>query len=206
MVKIKVYLVDDHPIVRQGICSLLSNYTEFDIVGEAANGTDALAHIGEINPDVTLLDIRLPDLSGINVLQQLTARQTNTRVIMLTSFEDVAYVQQTLALGAQGFVQKSALAEELVNAILTVHSGALSLSPKMAHLLDQKPAADNYVLSSEEIKILQLLAEGHQHLAIANQMYMSEATLKRKLKRIQTHIGAQNRLQAVAEAVRRGII
>lgn len=142
---IRILVVDDHPIVRQGITSLLSNYPEFEIVGEADNGQDAVVLAMEEEPDVVLLDIRMPGESGLEVLRRIRPLQPQARVLMLTSFDDDEYVVGALRAGAQGYVLKNVSDEMLVNAIRGVYRGERVLSPQAAErvvqqLLNEEPA------------------------------------------------------------------
>jgi len=213
MSQIRVLIVDDHQIVRQGIRSLLSNYSEFDIVGEAANGVVALRLIKQLAPDVTLLDIRMPGESGLDILKQIRQIQPDARVLMLTSFDDDEYVMSALKSGAQGFVLKSVSDEMLVNAIRMVFEGERVLSPKITEQVVQrllsdppKPAAAPETFDEEEKHILRMLVDGASNTDIANKLYMSNTTVKRKLRKIFTKLNVQARSQAAAEAVRQGIV
>jgi DNA-binding NarL/FixJ family response regulator len=213
MTQIRILVVDDHQIVRQGIRSLLSNYPEFEIVGEAADGPMALKQVQQLAPDVTLLDIRLPGESGLEVLRQIRQVRPEAKVLMLTSFDDDEYVWGALRAGAQGYVLKSVSDEMLVRAIYSVWQGERALSPQITEQVvrwatstSTKPILDKFALDPDEQKILRLLVEGISNTAIANQLYLSHTTLKRKLRKIFTKMHVQTRAQAAAEAVRRGFV
>lgn len=211
---IRILVVDDHPIVRQGITSLLSNYPEFEIVAEADNGTDAVALAEEEQLDVVLLDIRMPGESGLEVLRRIRPLQPEARVLMLTSFDDDEYVVGALRAGAQGYVMKNVSDEMLVNAIRSVHRGERVLSPQAAERVVQQllseetaPAATQDVsFDEEERRILRLLTEGASNVEIAEALYMSVSSAKRKLRAIFDKLEVDNRAEAAAEAVRRGVV
>lgn len=213
MTQIRILVVDDHQIVRQGIRSLLSNYPDFEIVGEAADGTAALKQVGQLTPDVTLLDIRMPGESGLEVLRQIRQLQPEAKVLMLTSFDDEEYVIGALRAGAQGFVLKSVSDEMLVQAIRSVCRGEHALSPQITEQMvrwvtappvEPPPPAPGF--DQDERQILRLLVEGASNTAIAAKLYLSNTTLKRKLRKIFAKLQVQTRAQAAAEAVRQDLI
>jgi DNA-binding NarL/FixJ family response regulator len=214
MTPIRILVVDDHQIVRQGIRSLLSNYPEFDIVGEAADGTMALSQVQQLTPDVTLLDIRLPGESGLEVLRRIREIQPEARVLMLTSFEDEEYVIGALRAGAQGFVLKNVSDEMLVQAIHSVCRGEHAFSPQITEQVVRwvtaapapSPPLEKPAFDGDEQQILHLLVEGASNTAIASQLYLSNTTLKRKLRKLFAKMNVQTRAQAAAEAVRRGLV
>jgi len=212
MSRIRILVVDDHSIVRQGVRSLLSNYPEFEIVGEADNGTTALKQVKRLSPDVVLLDIRMPGESGLEVLRQIRQTQPKARVLMLTSFDDDEYVIGALRAGAQGYVLKSVSDKMLVNAIRVAHRGERVLSPQVTDqvvqwaLSDQSPPpAEPLDFDDEAKEILRLLVKGASNAEIADALYMSNTSVKRKLRKIFTKMNVQTRTEAAAEAVRRGL-
>lgn len=214
MEHIHILVVDDHQIVRQGIRSLLSNYPDFEIVGEAVDGATALQLLQELRPDVTLLDIRMPGESGLEVLRRIRQLQPEAKVLMLTSFDDEEYVLTALREGAQGFVLKSVSDEMLTRAIHSVCRGERALSPQITEQVVRRATSpppppvqeSSLTFSPDEQQILRLLVEGTGNAAIASQLYISSTTLKRKLRRLFTKLEVQTRSQAVAEAVRRGLV
>jgi len=213
MDQIRILVVDDHPIVRQGIRSLLSNYPEFEIVGEADNGAKALEYVSRLAPNVTLLDIRMPGESGLEILQQIQQMQPGAKVLMLTSFDDDEYVMGALRAGAQGYVLKGVSDEMLVSAIRKAHRGERVLSPQITEQVVKLALSDQSELSQEELEIdegeqeiLRLLVEGASNVDIAGELYMSSTTVKRKLRKIFEKMNVQTRTQAAAEAVRRGLV
>jgi DNA-binding NarL/FixJ family response regulator len=213
MSQIRILVVDDHPIVRQGIRSLLSNYPEFEIIGEAANGAEALQYVKRQGPDVTLLDIRMPGESGLEVLQQIRQVQPEAKVLMLTSFDDDEYLMGALRAGARGFVLKSVSDEVLVNAIRKAHRGERAFSPQITEqvvrwaLSDQpEPRPQKLEFDQDEQQILRLMVEGASNTQIAAKLYMSQTTVKRKLRKIFTKLNVHTRVEAAAEAIRQGVV
>jgi DNA-binding NarL/FixJ family response regulator len=214
---IRIMVIDDHPIVRQGIRSLLSNYDEFRVVGEAENGITAMSQFKQQLPDVTLLDIRMPGQSGLEVLQQIQQAQPEAKVLMLSSFDDDEYVMQALRAGARGYILKSASDEMLVNTIRAVYQGEHVLSPQVTGAVVQRLIADRPTAASpltavaqdfdpEERQILRLLVTGASNSQIAQDLYLSHTTVKRKLRKIFTKMQVESRAQAAAEAVRHDLV
>lgn len=212
MTPIRIIVIDDHPIVRQGISSLLSNYREFALVGEADNGADGLTLAQTAQPDVILLDIRMPGESGLDVLAAILRQQPTARVLMLTSFDDEEYVMTALRSGACGYVLKSVSDDQLVNAIRAVHRGEKVLSSQVTDqvirhaLTEQSQVQRPSTLDEEEIAILRLLVKGASNAEIGAALFMSQTTVKRKLRLIFETLNVQTRAQAAAEAVRRGLV
>jgi len=212
MTPIRVLVVDDHPIVRQGITSLLSNYPEFQIIGEAENGEEVLTFFRTTPPDVTLLDISLPQVSGLDLLRQIRQLEPNARVLMLTSYDDEEYIIEALRGGALGFILKNVSDEMLVNAIQAVYRGERVFSPQVTEqvihraIRTESDSSQSPTFDTEDRQILRLLTEGASNSDIGKVMYMSEATVKRKLRAIFEQLGVQTRAQAAAEAVRRGLV
>ncbi len=217
MSQIRVLIVDDHSIVRQGIRSLLSNYPDFKVIAEADNGQTALTRFQEFKPDVTLLDISMPGESGLDVLQQIRQGQPAARVLMLTSYDDDEYVIKALRSGAYGFILKSASDEILVNAIQAVYQGEYVLSSGVTGQVVKRVFADpppptvsvtaNPIdFADEELQIIRMLVQGASNADIATQLYMSHTSVKRKLRKIFTKMNIQTRAQAAAEAVRQGLV
>ena len=209
MVRIRMLVVDDHPIVRQGIRSLLSNYAEFEIVAEADNGRSALHHFRQLKPDVTLLDIRMPDESGLDVLNEIRSLKSDAKVLMLTSFDDSEYVLTALRAGAQGYVLKGISDDMLVHALRAACRGEKVLSPQVTEQVVRWAIAEetavptpSFDLDEEERQILRLLVDGASNPDIAEQLYMSQTTVKRKLRTIFAQLNVETRTQAAAEAVR----
>lgn len=208
---IRILIVDDHPVVRRGIKSLLSNHNDFEVVGEAGTASSALVLVEQLMPDIVLLDIRLPGESGLELLNKVKA--FDTKVVILTSFDDEEHVRVALREGAHGFILKNVSDEMLCGAIRTVHQGGRVLSPQvteqMVHHLTTEtapPAFSANDFSEEEMRIIYLLIEGASNDQMAAELYMSIASIKRKLRQIFTKLNVQNRAQAAAVIVQRNLI
>ena len=211
MESIRVMVVDDHPVVRQGVRSLLSNYADFEVVGEADSGSSALERVSDLAPDVILLDIRMPGETGVEVVRRLRRAAPEAKVLMLTSFDDEEYVTGALRADAHGYVLKSVSDETLASAIRAVYRGERVLSPQVMdqviqRYVDKERGAVPGELTEEERRLLRLLADGASNAKIAADLYLSETTVKRKLQEIFEKLDVHSRAQAAAEAVRRGLI
>ncbi len=213
MANIRVLIVDDHPTVRRGLKSLLSAYPDIEVVGEAEDGPAALRAAADLSPEIILLDIQLPGLDGIGVANQLQHSAPQAKVIALTAYEDEQYIFSALRAGAYAYLLKSTSDEILVNTIRGVNKGERLLSPALMdrvlqrfQVLAQDHVRQKSGLSGEELKVLGLIAQGATNEEIAKQMYWSERTAKRKVEEIISRLNAKNRVQAVAEAIRKGLI
>ncbi|MFQ5856441.1 MAG: response regulator [Anaerolineae bacterium] len=210
---IRVLVVDDHPVVRQGLRSLLSQYPDIHVVGEAEGGPAALELVARLQPDVVLLDIRLAGPSGLDLARQLRRTQSESRIIILTSYDDEAYLLEAAQAGVHGYLLKSASAEVLADAIRAAGAGERRVSPALLDkllrqfedLAVEKMRQESGLLE-DEIKILRLIADGATNKEIAEELYWSEITVKRKVQDILAKLGVTTRLQAAVEAVRRGLI
>ena len=206
---IRILIVDDHMVVRRGIRSLLSNHADFDIVGEAWDVSGAMEKVRELRPDVVLLDIRLPDESGLALLKQIRQEGIETRVLVLTSFDDEEYIMGALREGANGFIIKNVSDDRLTGAIRAVYRNERVFSPQVTEQIVQQYVAEQetpQTFSAEERRILQLLVTGASNDDIAAELYMSLTSVKRKLRTIFSKLKVQNRAQAAAEAVQRDLI
>jgi DNA-binding NarL/FixJ family response regulator len=210
---IRVMVVDDHQVVREGVISMLQAAEEIEIVGQAANAAEAILRAKELRPDVVLLDIRLPGANGWDVCQALSSLTPESRVIMLTSFQDEDYLFKALRAGARGYLVKTASREEILDAILAVAEGRRQLSAPMVDQLVTRFAELTRELEmlesgldQEEIVILRLLAQGATNREIAQQTHWSEVSIKRKLQSIYQKLDVEDRTSAAMEASRRGII
>lgn len=213
MVDTRVVLIDDHPVVRQGLQSLLSQYSDIQVVGEAGNNPDALELIAEVQPDIILLDIRLLSQNGLSVARQLQRAGSKSRIIVLTSHDDESYLLEAAQAGVYGYLLKSASTEVLADAIRAVHAGERRLSPGLLNVamkqlvtLSQYHAKEDSGLSDQELQMLEMISNGASTQEIAEGLYLSERTVKRKIQDIHTKLGATSRAQAVAEAFKRGLI
>ena len=201
---IRVFCVDDHPLLREGITAIINNQPDMSLVAEAANGFEAIQKFREHQPDVTLMDLRLPDMSGIDALIAIRAEFPEARIIMLTTFEGDVEIQRSLEAGARGYLLKSMPPKELVEGIRQVHAGKKRIPPQLAAQLAEHLGDET--LTEREIEVLRHIAGGNRNRDIAERLFISEETVKVHIKHIMEKLGAADRTQAVAIAVRRGII
>lgn len=210
---IRILIADDHAMVRRGLRSLLSAYPDLEIVGEAEHGAAALRMTLELKPEVVLLDILMPGPDGVEVAQQIHREAPECRIMILTAYENQEYVVRALRAGAYAYLLKSAADENLVESIRLVHQGKHLLSPELIdqvmrefQVLAQGVAVAESGLSQEDLSVLGLIARGATNEEIAQEMFWSERTVKRKVEEITSKLEARNRAQAVAEAIKRGLI
>lgn len=201
---IRVFSVDDHPLLREGIGALVNNQPDMVLVGEAATGAEAIQLFKQYVPDVTLMDLRLPDMSGIDTLIAIRTEFPEARIIMLTTFEGDVEIQRALEAGARGYLLKNMPPSELVDVIRQVHAGKKRIPPAIASQLAEHMT--DGTLTEREVEVLRQVAEGNRNRKIAEKLFISEETVKVHIKHIMEKLGASDRTQAVAIGVRRGII
>ncbi len=202
--KIRVLSIDDHPLVREGLPALINDQTDMLVVGQGATGHEAIKLFRELQPDVALMDVRLPDISGIDAMITILSGSPEARIIIVTSSEGDVEMLRALEGGAKGYLLKSMPPREVLEAIRKVHAGKKAIPPEIAaqlanHLSDE-------TLTAREIEILQQVAEGNRNRDIADRLFISEGTVKVHIKHIMEKLGASDRTQAITIAVRRGII
>jgi DNA-binding NarL/FixJ family response regulator len=210
---IRVLVVDDHPVVRHGVRSLLASCEDIEVIGEAADASDALAQVQSLSPAVVLLDIRMPGASGLELAHQLRTVRPEIKLIVLTTYDDDDYLFDALRFGVQAYLLKSTSYQVLASVIRSVYAGERFISPtqvtkvlrEFESLAKQKARYDSG-LSDEELQLLQHMASGASNAEITARMHWSEATIKRRIQDIITKMNVANRVQAVAEAIRRGLI
>src|ERR1700684_1325131 len=201
---IRILCIDDHPLMREGIAAIIRNEPDMLLVAEASNGREAIQGFREHRPDVTLMDLRMPDISGIDAMIAIRTEFPDARVIMLTTFEGDAEIQRALEAGSQGYMLKSMPRKQLVEMIRRVHSGKKHLPPEVvAHLAEH---LGDEALRKREIEVLQRVAGGNRNSDIAALLFISEETVKGHIKHIMEKLGASDRTEAVAVGIRRGII
>lgn len=205
MEPITVLISDDHPVVRRGLKSMLSSIEDIDIVGETEDGQTTIQVAKRLKPDVILLDIRLPDISGLDVAGELREVLPDTKIIVLTTYGREGYFQKALKVGVHAYLVKDTAHRELARAIKAVHNGEHVLSPELMtkwwdRFEDGKP--EGTILSEEEIGILKLMADGETNQDIAKQYYWSQGTVKRKIQAIYSKLDVTRRTEAVAIAIR----
>lgn len=202
--RIQVFSVDDHPLLREGIATIINNQPDMVMVAQAASGFEAVQKFREHKPDITLMDLRLPDMSGIDALMAIRAEFSEARIIMLTTFEGDVEIQRALQAGARGYMLKNQPPKQLVQVIRQVHAGKKGIPPEVAAQLVEHLSAD--ALTDREVDVLRRLAGGNRNRDIAKLLQISEETVKVHVKHLMEKLGASDRTQAVAIAVRRGII
>jgi DNA-binding NarL/FixJ family response regulator len=201
---IRILIVDDHPLFLEGIATVIAHQNDMQLVGRASTGRQALDEFRRTQPDVTLMDLRLPDMSGISVAAAIRSEFPNAKVIILTTFEGDVEIQRALAAGARAYLLKSAPLEDLVEAIRKVHSGRKHLPAQVAETLAEHFSGD--ALSEREVEVLTRMAEGDRNRDIGARLSISEETVKVHIRHIMDKLGAKDRTQAVSIGIRRGVI
>ena len=202
--RIRVFAVDDHPLLRQGLAAIIDRERDMRLVAQASTGREAIQEYRKNAPHVTLMDLRLPDMSGIDALSAIRLEVPDARIIMLTTFEGDVEVHRALKAGARGYMLKSAPPQELIEAIRDVHAGRKRVPTALATQLAEYVSQDD--LTPREIEVLRLVAGGNRNREIAEKLFISEDTVKVHLKHLMEKLGAVDRTQAVTIALRRGII
>ena len=201
---IRILVVDDHPVVRQGIAALIATESDMSLVGEAATGREALQQFRTRRPDITLMDLQMPEMNGFDAISAILAESPQARIIVLTTYVGDVQVLRALKAGARGYLLKNSLHKELVETIRAVHAGRKSLSPEASFQLAEH--ATDEALSPSEIRILRLIAEGDANKEIAAKLSLTEGTVKGQVRNILSKLGAKDRTHAALIALKRGII
>jgi DNA-binding NarL/FixJ family response regulator len=204
MTPIKVLTVDDHPLLREGIAAVLGNQADLVVVGEASNGYEAVERCRALTPDIVLMDLEMPEMSGIEAIVAIRAALPQTRVIVLTAHGSDAYVLRALSAGAAGYLLKDGLRKELVDTIRRVHAGHRGISPAVAQRIVEHQADD--ALTERELDVLMTVAAGNSNKIVAGKLSISEETVKSHVRSILSKLAANDRTHAVTIAVKRGLI
>ena len=202
--KIRVLCVDDHPVVRDGISAIINLQPDMMLAGAAATGGEALERFFELRPDVALVDLQLPDMSGFDLIKKIKDKSPNARIIVLSSHEGDVDIQRALEAGAQGYVAKGIVRGELLETIRSVHTGKRRLPAAVAQKLAEHMADEP--ISPRELEVLSLMAAGKRNKEIASELSIAEDTVKMHVRNILSKLQVSDRTEAVTIALRRGII
>ena len=201
---IRIIAVDDHPLIRQGIAGLISAQPDMQMVAEATNGREALQQFRAHQPDVTLMDLQMPQMSGLDAISAIRAEYPEARIIVLTTYNGDVQALRALKAGARAYLLKDSLHRELLDTIRAVHRGKKSLSAEISFQLAEHATADP--LTAAEIRVLRLIAEGNANKEIAAQLSLSEETVKGQVRSILSKLDAKDRTHAAMIGLKRGII
>ena len=201
---IRILAVDDHPLIREGIAAVITNQPDMQLVGEATNGREAIEKFRASQPDVTLMDLQMPEMSGIDAMIAIRGENPGARIVVLTTYGGDALAARALKAGAQAYVLKGLVRKDLLETIRVVHAGSKRVSLDIAEQLANNMAASS--LSEREIEVLRLVATGHSNKRIAGALSISEDTAKGHMKKILEKLGAVDRTHAVTVGLKRGII
>ncbi len=209
---IKILIADDHPVVREGLITMIKREPDFKVVGEATNGVEALDKAKELKPDVVLMDLRMPEMDGVEAIRQISSAEPNIKFIILTTYSDDEYIFRGIEVGARAYLLKDAPRAELFKAIRAVYRGESLIQPvvaskvldRFAELSRQSQAPET--LSERELEVLRLMAKGDANKEIAAQLHITDSTVKTHISSIFQKLSAKDRTEAVMIAIRRGII
>ena len=201
---IRILLADDHPLLRDGVAGLIADQPDMELVGEASNGRETIDQFRKHRPDVILLDLQMPEISGIDALLAIRAESPDARIIVLTTYTGDVQILRALKAGAQAYLLKSTLRRELLDTIRAVHGGQRRIPAEVAVQLAEHAADDP--LTPREIEVLQLIAVGKANKLVAGDLRITEETVKGHVKSILSKLGASGRTHAVTIALKRGII
>jgi DNA-binding NarL/FixJ family response regulator len=201
---IRILVVDDHPVVRQGVAALVGGQPDMTIVGQASNGREAIQQFRAHHPDVVLMDLQMPDMNGLDAMITIRGEAPEARIIVLTTYVGDAQVLRAVKAGARGYLLKSALHRELLDTIRAVYAGKKTMSAEASYELAEHAGED--ALTPAEIRVLHLIAEGNANKEIAEQLCVSEETVKGQVRNILSKLGAKDRTHAAMIGLKRGII
>ena len=201
---IRILSVDDHPLIRQGVAGLLATQADMNLIAEAANGRDAIQQFHRHRPDITLMDLQMPELNGLDAIIAIRGEFPEARIIVLTTYAGDVQALRALKAGARAYLLKDSLHKELLATIRAVHAGKKSMSAEVSFQLAEHATDD--ALTKTEIRVLRLIAEGNANKAIAAQLSTSEDTVKGQVRNILSKLGAKDRTHAAMIGLKRGII
>jgi DNA-binding NarL/FixJ family response regulator len=201
---IRVLTIDDHPLVREGIGAIINSQPDMSVVASASNGKEGMEILRALRPDVTLLDLQLPDLSGIEIIIEIRTEFPDARIIILTTFQRDVEIQRALRAGARGYLLKSMPPQQMLDTIRQVHSGKKSIPREVAADIAEHLSDDT--LSEREVEVLRHVAAGNRNRDIGERMFIAEETVKVHLKHIMSKLGANDRTHSVTIATRRGFL
>jgi len=209
---IRVLIVDDHEVVRDGLSTMLERQSDLAVVGEAKNGLEAVEKASELKPDIILMDLRMPELDGVEAMRRIRAENAEVKFIVLTTYDSDEYIFDAIEAGAKGYLLKDASREDLFQAVRAVHRGESLIQPGVAaRVLDRfaqlsRQASETEILSEREVEVLQLIARGAANKMIAAELSISESTVKIRVANIFHKLDVSGRTDAVTQALQRGII
>jgi DNA-binding NarL/FixJ family response regulator len=201
---IRILTVDDHPLLREGIASLVGTEPDLAIIAEASSGREAIDQFRKHRPDITLMDLSMADMNGIEAITQILAEFAGAKIIVLTTYSGDAQVFRALKAGAQGYLLKGSLRKELLETIRAVHAGKRRLSPEVASQVAEYATDD--ALTAREVDVLRLIAQGNANKVVADRLSITEDTVKAHVRSILSKLAANDRTHAVTIAIKRGII
>ncbi len=201
---IRILTVDDHPLLRAGIAGLIADEPDMVLVAEAENGRDAIEKFGRHRPDVTLMDLQMPEMDGLDALEAIRSRHPDARVVVLTTYPGDAQVVRALKAGASGYLLKSTLRKELLSTIRAVHAGRKVLSPEITYEVAEHVGQES--LSPMEVRVLQMIADGNSNKDVAAKLAVTEDAVKGQVRNILAKLGANDRTQAAVLGIKRGVI
>lgn len=202
--KIRILAVDDHPVLRQGIAALIADESDMTLVAQAANGREAIQYFRTHHPDVTLMDLQMPEMNGLDAMIAIRGEFPDARIIVLTTYTGDAQALRAIKAGARAYLLKNSLHKELLDTIRAVHAGRKSLSPEVSFELAEHAAEET--LSPAEVRVLHLIADGNTNKQIATQLSVTEDAVKGQVRNILSKLGANDRTHAVTIALKRGFL
>ena len=202
--QIRILVADDHPLLRQGIAGLVADQSDMILVAEASNGREAILQFRAHRPDITLMDLQMPEMNGLDAIVAIRGEFPEARIIVLTAYTGDGQVLHALKAGARGYLLKNLLHKELLETIRSVHAGKKTLSPEVSYQLAEHATDD--ALTPAEVAVLRLIAVGNANKQIAHELLVTEDTVKGRVKNILSKLGANDRTHAAMTGLKRGII